>query len=317
MRKDECQRNKHSLMNLPIKGIIPPVITPLTDDGELDTEGLRRLIQHLIEGGVHGLFILGTTGEAPGLSLKIRQELIQRVCDQVDQRIPVLVGITDTSLENTLNMAGYAKACGADIAVVTPPYYFPISEDEMIEYMVNLSAALPLPFVMYNIPSHTKTHLSLSVVERCKELGALGIKDSSGDVLYFYSIIDKFKDSPQFACFTGTELFLPETILYGGHGAVAGGANMFPRLFVDLYEASVTGDLKTIKVLRDKVMKIYNTIYNIDQHPSRFIRSTKCALSAMGICNDYVSLPYRKLEVQKRDQIKKAVETILFETHND
>ncbi len=300
-------------MTLSLKGIIPPVITPLINNRELDTKGLTQLIRHLIDGGVHGLFILGTTGEAPGLGYKIRKELIKRVCDEVDHQIPVLVGVTDTSFENTLSIAEYAREQGADAAVIAPPYYFPISDREMMVYIEHLSDALPLPFVMYNMPSHTKMHLSLSVVERCRELGALGIKDSSGDAAYCYSLIDKFKDYPEFSVITGTELYLPETVLYGGHGAIAGGANIFPKLFVALYNAAVNHNLETINTLREQLIKIENTIYNVDSNPSRYIKSIKCAVSALGICSDYVVHPHRKFTGQQRQQIEIAVKTLLDE----
>jgi len=297
-------------MHLPLKGIIPPLVTPLNSYSEIDIPGLQRLIEHQVSGGVHALFILGTNGEAPSLSYKLRKELIKKTCELVNKRIPVLVGITDTSIAGSLDIAEYAIGAGADAVVVAPPYYFPGSNAEMVDYFETLAPNLSLPFLIYNMPSHTKIHLTVEIVKRAKELGAVGIKDSSGDMLYLYSLIEEFKDSPDFSIITGTEIFLPETIMNGGHGAVAGGANMFPKLFVDLYNASVARDLETISKLREKVMKLYQTIYQVGKHSSRYVKGTKCGLSVMGICNDYMAPPLQKFSPSKRKQIEAYLEQI-------
>ena len=295
-------------MKSPLKGIIPPMITPLKNYEELDIHGLQNLIEHLISGGVHGLFVLGTNGEAPSLSYNLRKEVIKRTCELVNHRIPVLVGISDTSLAGSIEIAEYSKSVGTDAVVVAPPYYFPVDQEEMIEYLEVLASKLTVPFLLYNMPSHTKVHLSIDIVKKAKELGALGIKDSSGDMFYLYTLIEEFKDSPDFSIITGTELFLPETIMNGGHGAIPGGANIFPQLFVKLYEASVNKDFDTIALLRKKVMKLYNTIYKVSKHPARITLGIKCALSVMGICNDDMAPPLHKLKPEEREQVEKFVE---------
>ena len=294
-------------MELPLKGIIPPVITPLVDNNKLDIKGLEKLLEKLVTGGVHGLFLLGTTGEAPSLSYELRKEFIKRSCDQINHRIPIMVGITDTSFDGSLEIAEYSKSVGVDAVVVAPPYYMPISQAEMVVYLENLVPKLPLPLLLYNMPSHTKLHMAIKTVKVAKDLGAIGIKDSSGDMFYQSSLIEEFKYSPDFAIITGTELFIPETILQGGHGAIAGGANMFPRLFVDLYEASLAHDFDKISALRETVMKIYNTIYSVGKTSSKYIKGIKCALAAMGVCNDYVALPLRKFEGEEKQKIEEYI----------
>jgi len=158
--------------------------------------------------------------------------------------------------------------------------------------------------------ARSKIHLNPDIVKKAEELGAVGIKDSSGDMLYLYTLIEEFKNSPDFAIITGTEMFLPETIMHGGHGAVAGGANMFPKLFVDLYEASVSNDFETISDLREKVLMLYQTIYQVGSSTSRFVKGTKCVLSAMGICNDYMAPPLQRFSPSKRKKIEEYIEQI-------
>ncbi|MFA5818896.1 MAG: dihydrodipicolinate synthase family protein [Bacteroidales bacterium] len=297
-------------MKLPLKGIIPPVVTPLIDNNTLDIQGLENLVEHLLSGGVHGLFMLGTTGEATSLSYKLRKELIKRTSELVNHRVPVVVGITDTSFYYSLEMAEYTASMGLDGVVIAPPYYMPIAQEEMREYLENLVPKLPLPFLMYDMPSCTKMHMSLETIRKAKELGAIGVKDSSGDMSYLFSLIQEFKGSPDFSIITGTELFLPDTILYGGHGAVAGGANVFPKLFVDLYNASVDRDLEKIAIFRDKVMIINNTIYNVGKHNSRIAKGIKCALSVMDICDDYMAFPLRRHGKEERKKIEQYLEKL-------
>jgi 4-hydroxy-tetrahydrodipicolinate synthase len=297
-------------MKLPLKGIIPPVVTPLISNTELDVAGLENLIEHLLSGEVHGLFLLGTTGEATSLSYELRKELLKRTAEFVNHRVPVVVGITDTSLEGSLEIAGYSASLGLEGLVVAPPYYMPISQKEMREYLENLVPKLPLPFLMYDMPGCTKLHMSLETIKKAKELGAIGVKDSSGDMSYLYSLIQEFKGSPDFSVIAGTELYLSDTILNGGHGAVAGGANLFPRLFVDLYDASVAKDLAKIAILRDKVIAINDTIYSVNKQTSRILKGIKCGLSAMGICNDFIASPLRKFEGEEKEKIVQYIKEL-------
>lgn len=297
-------------MNIELKGIIPPMITPLTAEGQLDHKGLERLIEHMISGGVHGIFLLGTNGEAPSLTYGLRKELITKACKQINHRVPVLVGISDTSFQGSIDIAEHAKESGADVVVIAPPYYFPISESEMTDYLESLVPKLPLPFMLYNMPSCTKMHISLKIVRLAKELGALGIKDSSGNLEYLYSLIEAFKDSPDFSIIVGTESFLSNTIKHGGHGAVAGGANFLPKLFVDLYNTSLQNNEVVVDELNKKVKYIYDTIYSVGQYESRVTKGIKSSLSVMGICEDFMALPLRNFGPVEREKIKGYLENL-------
>lgn len=295
-------------MKLHLRGIIPPMVTPLKADGSLDEEGVKNLIEHLINGGVHGIFLLGTNGEATSLTHDMRKNLISKACHYIDNRVPVLVGISDTVLEDCITMSDYAKQCGADAVVVAPPYYLPISEEEFLDFMLELVPRLSLPFVLYNMPSCTKLHLSVDTVEKIKSLGAVGIKDSSGNLGYLHELIERFKESPDFAIIAGTESFLSSNILHGGHGAVAGGANFFPKLFVDLYNASINGELLMIEQLNEEVNRLYETIYNVGAHSSKITKGTKCALAVMNICEDHMALPLKKFNEIERHKIETYVQ---------
>lgn len=279
------------------------MVTPLLENGELDLRGLNNLIEHILAGGVHGLFLLGTTGEGTSLSHILRKQLVAETCAIVQKRVPLLVCITDTSFEESLELANYSKQEGAEVLVVAPPYYLPISHIEMQGYLEDLAPKLPLPFLIYNMPSCTKMNLSLETVKKAKTLGAVGIKDSSGDWAYMNSLIEEFKSDPDFSIITGSEALLHHTILKGGHGGVAGGANFFPKLFVDLYEASLSNDTSKIELLLEKVIQIEKNIYSVGENLSKYIKGTKSALASMGICDDFVAPPLQRFGDSERSKI--------------
>lgn len=294
-------------MNAQFRGIIPPIATPLKNENEIDEQGLERLIEHLINGGVHGLFLLGTTGEAMSLSYSLRKDFIEKSCAIINKRIPTFVGITDTCVGGSLELAKISKDAGADALVVSTPYYLPMTQDEFVAYLEYLCPQLQLPFLLYNMPGCTKFHISIESVKKAKELGAAGIKDSSGDVGYLYELLEEFKNSPDFSVLSGSELFIPETMVYGGKGGVAGGANLFPRLFVNLYEAALAKDLEKIFRLREIVIQIEKKIYNISPDGSKYVKTIKSALSAMGICSDYVAQPFSAFGKEQSEQIKNNI----------
>ncbi len=140
----------------PLRGVIVPLVTPLRDGETLDGEGLERLVDHVLAGGVHGIFVLGTTGEAVGLGRPLREELVRRVCARVAGRVPVLAGITDTVFADSVGLARAAAEAGARGVVSAPPYYFPAGQPELVEHLRHLAARLPLPLFLYNIPSLVK-----------------------------------------------------------------------------------------------------------------------------------------------------------------
>ena len=135
-------------MTAPLSGIVPPLITPMRDRDTLDVPGLGRLIERILAGGVSGVFVLGTTGEGPSLSYRLRRELVARVSAQVQGRVPMLVGITDTAFVESLQLARFAADAGAAAVVAAPPYYLPGGQPELQEYLDHLVPELPLPLFL-------------------------------------------------------------------------------------------------------------------------------------------------------------------------
>ncbi len=291
-----------------LRGIIVPMITPLKDNDELDREGAIRLTEHVIAGGVHSIFLLGTTGEAQSLTYRLRQEFVELVCKQVAGRVPVLVGVTDTSLDESVNFAKHAAACGAVGVVAAPPYYFAPAQQELIEYYTALADALPLPLYLYNMPSHVKVFLEPATVKvLANHPNIVGLKDSSANMNYFQTLIYHLGDRDDFSLYVGPEELTGESVLFGADGGVNGGANMFPELYVEMFNAADNHDIKRVHELQRRIMQISTSIYTVGKYGSSYLKGVKTALSLMGICEGNLAYPYRGFRTEEHDRIRQAL----------
>jgi dihydrodipicolinate synthase/N-acetylneuraminate lyase len=288
----------------PLEGIIPPVITPLAGRDRLDEPGLERLLEHIIAGGVHGLFILGTCGEAPSLSYQVRRDLITRVCQQVRGRVPVLVGITDTSMVEAVSLARHAAEAGANALVTSAPYYFPIEQSELINFVEHLVGELPLPLYLYNMPQLTKVQFSLDTVKRFIDLERIiGVKDSSGDLNYFQQLLEVVRTRPDWRLFMGQEYLLVDGLRLGGHGGVIGGANIDPALLVEIYHVLKSGDEAKFAALKER-LRCLGKIYPVGGSASALIKGLKCALKMLGVCNDELTDPLMRHTSQEQAVVR-------------
>ena len=296
-------------MKSPLCGIIPPLVTPLKDNETLDVESLENLIEHLIAGGVHGLFILGTTGEEQSLSYAIRQQMIVESARINRGRLPLLVCITDTSIVESIKLANIAKECGADGVVSAPPYYFATGQPELAQFYEELVPQLPLPVFLYNMPSHVKVSFAPDTVARiARNPQVVGFKDSSANAVYVQSVMYKMQHRPDFAMLVGPEEITGECVLLGAHGGINGGANMFPKLYVGMYNAAKAGDLARVRELQQHIMQISTSIYTVGRHGSSYLKGLKCALSLLGIIkDDFVASPFYKFDEPEREKIRQAL----------
>lgn len=294
-------------MSRRFSGIIPPLVTPLADRDRLDHAGLERLVEHVIGGGVSGLFILGTTGEAPSLGYRLRRELIERVCRLTAGRVPVLVGITDTAFVESVTVAKSAADAGAAAVVLATPYYFPAGQTELTGYVRNLAAQLPLPIMLYNMPSLTKVWFEIETLERLADIEQIvGIKDSSGDLAYYERLQTLRTRRPDWSLMIGPEHLLADSVRLGGDGGVSGGANILPRLFVDCYAAAKAGDAARLHDVQAVIGRLQK-IYDIGKYASRHIKATKCSLSLLGICDDFMAEPFQRFLTPERERVRQCL----------
>ncbi|AGA80689.1 dihydrodipicolinate synthase family protein [Echinicola vietnamensis] len=288
-----------------IKGVIPPMVTPMDTNGEVDIQGVEKLVEHLISGGVHGVFILGTTGEFSSLDIAQKKELIAATCKFVDGRIPVLVGVTDVCLKGSIALSKFAERSGAYAVVAAPPYYMGIDQEELCHFYGQLADSIPLPLFLYNMPSHTKVSIDVqTAVALSKHKNIIGLKDSSANGSYFQSLRYYFNDQPDFVLMVGPEEMLAETVLMGGYGGVCGGANLFPRLYVKLYQAAMAHDIDEIIRLQKLVMTISQNIYRHGGYKSSYLKGLKTALSFSGIIQAQFAPPLFPFAPNEEEELK-------------
>ncbi len=293
------------------QGIVPPLVTPLRGRDTLDEGGLARLVEHVINGGVSGIFILGTTGEAPSLGYRLRCELIHRVCDLVNGRVPVLVGITDTAFVESLRVAQAACDAHATAVVLATPYYFPAGQTELIGYVERIARELPLPVMLYNMPSLTKVWFEIDTLVRLSSIPQIvGVKDSSGDLEYFIKLLGLRAQRPDWSILMGPEHLLVEAVRLGADGGVSGGANVFPQLFVQCYQAARAGEHAHAARLLDRI-NAFQSVYTIGKYTSRYIKATKCAFSLLGICDDFMAEPFNHFLPPERQKVREILTTFV------
>ena len=291
----------------PLRGVVTAMVTPLDPDLNLDQKGLERLVEHLITGGVHGIFILGTTGEAPNLSYDVRFAVIEQTCRLAGTRVPVIVGITDTSHKDAIRMAAKSYECGALAVVAAPPYYFQVSQADLLDYFKRLALESPLPLFLYNAPLNTHHWIEVeTVIQLAAETNVAGLKDSGLQMGYFHAVREGVRDRADFSLLVGPDDLLAEAVLMGAHGGMAGGSNVWPRLFIALYEAAAAGDLHRVVALQHHAMQFDTAIY----HSANPLRGLKCALSLLGICSNDLTQPLKPYSQQVRDQVEKYLQAV-------
>ena len=295
----------------PLSGIIPPLITPLQEHFRLDYPGFSNIIENAISGGVHGIFILGTTGEFSSLSSEVKSEVISLACDKVNNRIPVLVGITDCSFSQSLNLAAKAAESGARAVVAAPPFYMNLDQRELVNYYQRLADRVELPLVLYNIPSHTRITIAPESVQTLAEHpNIIGIKDSSGDLDYFGKLSQLFQGEDQFRVFMGPEEKMAEAMALGGDGCIAGGANLFPELYVALYHAVKNSEPEKIEALHESVLFLSQNLYSHADYQSNYLKGLKASMAFAGHCKDILALPLYSFSEDEKVGLRKKYESV-------
>jgi len=290
-------------------GIIPPLVTPLNDHKTLDSKGVEQLVEHVISGGVHGIFLLGTTGEASGLSYQLKKDLIKLVTEVVNNRVPVLVGITSTVYTESLDLSEYAYTCNANAVVAAPQFYYFSSQDELRDYYSALADSVALPLFVYNMPNFTKIAISSQVIaELSTHKNIIGIKDSSGNAAFFQEILSVTKHRKDFSVLLGQEEAAFGAILTGADGGVHGGANVFPKLYVEMYNHASTRNFNNFSEIQEDIVGISRSLYRIGSSGVPYLKGIKCALSLLGICGSALTFPYKPFDDEDIRLVKAILE---------
>ncbi len=239
-----------------IKGIIPPILTPMRPDESLDLEALGAEVERLLAAGVHGIFPLGTNGEGYILSLKEKEEILEAVVDQVKGRIPVYAGTGCISTRDTVYMSRRAEELGADALSIITPSFAVASQKELYDHYCEVAKHVNIPIVLYNIPARTGNKLLPETVAKlAKDVDVImGAKDSSGDLENLKAYIELTRDvDKDFAVLAGNDGNILPCLKAGGAGGVAGRANLWPKTIASIYDCFLAGDLKKAQAAQDAV----------------------------------------------------------------
>jgi 4-hydroxy-tetrahydrodipicolinate synthase len=240
-----------------LHGIIPPLCTPLDEEGEVDIPSVHTLVEHLLAGGVHGLFALGSTGEFASLTARQRATLLEAVVAAARGRVPVIAGILDTSTARCVENGLAAKQAGADALVLAPIYYYRASQSELVEHFRAVKAAVDLPLLAYDVPTAVNVKLEFATVMQLAEEGVIaGLKDSSGATEAFRRVLIATRGTT-FRAFTGSELIVDACLHMGAAGSVPGLGNVFPAEYVRVYDLARAGDWAGAAALQERLLACF------------------------------------------------------------
>ncbi|WP_031158873.1 dihydrodipicolinate synthase family protein [Streptomyces durhamensis] len=293
---------------VPLTGVVPPVCTPLTPRREVDVPSLLRLVDHLVDAGVHGLFLLGSTSEAAFLTDHQRRQVVEAVVGHVGGRLPVLAGAIDMTTPRVLDHVRAVTAAGAQAVVVTAPFYARTHRSEIVHHYRRIAAASAVPVIAYDIPAAVHTKLPADLVLGLAGDGVLaGLKDSSGDLGAFREVVTGARAHTGFSVLTGSELVVDSALALGADGAVPGLANVDPHGYVRLYRMSRAGDREGARAEQERLCALFGMVAAGD--PARMGGSSsalgafKAALHLRGVIDCAVTaepqVPLSGEEVEK------------------
>lgn len=241
-----------------LHGVVPPVVTPLADDGSVDHDALKRLIDSIVGAGAAGAFVLGSSGEGPWFPIVEQARVVRSAAAAASGRIPVLVGVLEASTERVLEAADRAAGEGADAIVATTPYYFASDGASLERHFERILDRASLPVVLYNIPQMTHNRLDAAIVEPLLDAARLvGIKDSSGDDPTLRSLLDLKVARPSFRVLQGAERGALTALRAGADGIVPGLGNLATRTFVELADAVASGRDSDADALQRRIDELW------------------------------------------------------------
>lgn len=227
------------------RGIIPPIITPLTDDGEVNYPVLRQMVNHLIDNGVHGLFPLGTTGEFYAFDDDTYRKILETVKDETRGRVPVYGGANHITTRGVIRLVKICEEVGVDAVSVLTPMFVSQTQDELYAYYKEIAESTSLPIILYNNKPKTNVTITPATVAKLAEIdNIVAVKDSTGDMTNVAEYIRLTRDNDNFHVLMGRDTLIHAALCYGATGAIASCANVAPRIAADIYDKFMEGDLK-------------------------------------------------------------------------
>jgi 4-hydroxy-tetrahydrodipicolinate synthase len=295
------------------QGVIPPVVTPRHADGSIDTGSLQNLTRHLLDGGVSGLFVLGSSGEVPYLTNAERELVVSTIAAANSGRVPLIVGANEQTTSRVIEEARKVIDLGADAIVVTSMYYAIGNVEETETHFRAIHDAVSTPIFAYDVPVRTHFKLPTDMLVRLGRDGVIaGVKDSSGDDVAFRQLLLAARDIPNFDIFTGHEVVVDGALLGGAQGVVPGLGNVDPRGYRNLMDAAAAGDWAKAAAEQDRIADLFEIVYAPNGRVSggaAGLGAFKTALQLMGIIeSNTMSSPMPALNEDETTAIKVILE---------
>ena len=286
-----------------LKGIIPPIITPMNEDESINESELRRQVNRLIEAGVHGLFPFGTNGEGYILNEKEKELVLSIVIEETGGRVPVYAGSGCIGTKDTIRMCRKAESLGADVLSVITPWFAKASDEELYEHYRAVAEAVKIPVVLYNIPARTGNSLSPALVERLSEIDHIaGAKDSSGNFDNMLQYLERTRGK-DFTILSGNDSLIYWNLLAGGGGGIAGCANVSPETMTAIYERFQQGDLEGAKKAQDSI-RSFRDCFKYG-NPNTIV---KTAVAMLGYPVGKCRAPFDRIPPEGIEAIRRVIE---------
>lgn len=287
-----------------LEGVIPPMITPFDSNGEIDEKALREVVSFLSK-NVHGLFLCGTYGSGPLMSVEQRKRVVEITIDEVRGKIPVIVHVGAASTDTSVDLAKHAESNGALCIASVPPYYYRPSERDIIHHYERLVKAISIPVYVYNNPKTVGYGISSELMSKIADVGVQGVKDSSFDMMVFADFQRKLGNRG-FDIVMGTEaLFLLASIL-GARAFIPGLGNAFPEICVELYETCMKKNYENAWDVQKRV----NRVRDVMKIAGATIVSVYEMLKMRGINAGLPKSPFRPVDESTREIIREELQKL-------
>lgn len=297
------------MINKKYKGVVVPMITPITIDGALDTKAVERIIDFFAKAGVSPL-LMGTTGEGNSVSQKDGLLFVETAVKAANKRIAIYAGLTGNCFsEQYVQAEAYTKA-GADVIVATLPTYYALTPEQMENYYLALANHITGPLMLYNILATTHMSIPVDVIKRLSEhKNIVGLKDSERDLERMEKCIEVAKGREDFCYFCGWAAQSAHSLELGGDGIVPSTGNFVPEMFQKLYKSAVDGDMVTANKLQDETNEIAK-IYQKDRTLGQSLAALKVMMGTKGLCTPEMLMPLTRLSAEEEQAIKAKVDAL-------
>jgi len=285
------------------KGSLVAIVTPMDEEGGLDLDRFRALLDFHIDQGTDGVVVVGTTGESPTVDFEEHHLLMRTAVDHVAGRIPVIAGTGANSTREAIDLSIYAKNAGVNACLSVAPYYNKPTQEGLYRHFKAIAEAVDIPHILYNVPGRTVADIHNNTALRLAQIpNIVGIKDATGDIGRGSDLLQRAPSG--FSIYSGDDVSGLAFLLLGGHGVISVTANVAPRMMHDMCAAAFAGDLNTARALNNKLLRLHIDLF-VEANPI----PVKWAVAQMGLIGPGIRLPLTPLSGQYHQLLREAMQS--------